>query len=331
MKNKNGFPLVSIIVPAYNVDKYLSRCLDSLVQQTYRNLEIIVVDDGSTDKTGNIAEKFKENDRRIKVIHQENGGLSNARNNGLKSVNGAYISFVDSDDYVEKDYISFMYNLLAEDEFKSPLALCSLNNVYVENGKIHNCGDGSRRVLSGKECIKMMCYHDLVDTCAYAKLAKKELYTGFCFPEGKLFEDIGSTYFLFAQCNSVACGFSPKYNYMIRNNSIVTSGFNRSKLDLLEMTDQMANFVKKKFPDLKNAVLRRQVYARFSTLNQMANVNTFSAERESILYFLKKHKGEVLSDENTPRRDRIAYALLAFGYPTYKMGWNFYLKLKTMK
>lgn len=328
MKSGNKIPLVSIIVPAYNVEKYLSRCLKSLIQQTYSNLEIIVVNDGSTDKTGDIAEKFRATDQRIKVIHQKNGGLSNARNNGLKNVNGAYISFVDSDDYVEKDYISFLYDLLVEDDFQSPLALCSLNDVYVATGKKHNCGDGSRRVLSGKECIKMMCYHDLVDTCAYAKLAKKELYIGFHFPEGKLFEDIGSTYLLLAQCNRVACGFSPKYNYMIRNNSIVTSGFNRNKLDLLEMTDKMADFVEKKFPDLKKAVLRRQVYARFSTLNQMVNVKTFSAEKKNMILFLKKNKKEVLADENVPRRDRIAYILLAFGYPIYKFGWNVYLKLK---
>lgn len=178
---------------------------------------------------------------------------------------GEYVTFIDSDDYVTEDYISYMYGLLEKTNFKASLALCSLINVYSSTDRLQDNGNQTEVVLSGKKCIEMMCYHDLVDTCAYAKLGKRELYTNDFFPKGKLFEDIGSTYKLFLQCDKVACGFKGKYYYVIRPNSIVTSGFSSKKLELLAMTDQMAQAVVTTYPDLQKAVLRRQVYARFST------------------------------------------------------------------
>lgn len=323
-------PLISIIIPVYNVEPFLRKCLDSVESQTYKNTEIILVDDGSTDHSGKIVDEYAARDPRIKAFHQANGGLSNARNNGIKIATGKYLTFIDSDDYVAKDYVAYLFGLLKKDNFKAKLAICSLMNVFEKTGKHLDNGNGQEIVLTGKECLKKMCYQQLVDTCAYAKLGARELYDQVKFPEGYLFEDIATTYQLFALCDTVACGFSAKYYYVIRQGSIVRSSFNKKKLELLLMTDKMAAFVKKTYPDLANAALRRQVYARFSTLNQILNDPQADAasEQEKILGFLKKNRRAVLADPLTPKRDRIAYKMLSFGLPFYKFAWKIYEQFK---
>lgn len=320
--------LITVVVPIYGVEKYLARCLDSILKQTYTNLEIILVDDGSKDNSGKIADEYALKDNRIKVIHQVNGGLSAARNTGIKVATGEYITFVDSDDYIDVDYIEYLYSLLQKDKFKAELAICSIRNVFEKSGKIHGNGNQEECILTGKECLEKMCYHDLVDTCAYAKLGKTSLYQANLFPEGMLFEDIGHTYKLLLHCDRVACGFKDKYSYVMRENSIVQSGFNEKKLDLLVMTDQMAQDVSKVYPDLTAATLRRRVYARFSTLNQMLDAKNVDKYKQDILSFINKHKKEVLADKKTPKRDHLAYLMLTFGYPVYRIAWKLYEKKK---
>jgi glycosyltransferase involved in cell wall biosynthesis len=323
-------PLISIIIPVYNVEHFLRKCLDSVESQTYKNTEIILVDDGSTDHSGKIVDEYAVSNPKIRVLHQANGGLSNARNNGIKAATGKYLTFIDSDDYVAKDYVSYLFDLLRKDNFKSKLAICSIMNVFEKTGKQLNNGNGQEIVLSGKECLKKMCYQDLVDTCAYAKLGARELYEQVKFPEGYLFEDIATTYQLFALCDTVACGFTAKYYYVIRQGSIVRSSFNKKKLELLPMTDKMAAFVKKNYPDLTNAALRRQVYARFSTLNQILGDPHSNAaiEQKKILEFLDRNRKTVLADPLTPKRDRIAYKMLGLGLPFYRFAWKIYEQLK---
>lgn len=317
--------LVSVIVPVYNVEKYLKRCIDSILNQSYSNLEIILVDDGSTDNSGKIVDEYGNLDKRIRVIHQKNQGLSAARNTGLEIMHGEYVTFIDSDDYVTNDYVSYLYKLISQTNFSCKMSLCSLMNVYASGKKV-NCGDGSKAILSGKECIKEMCYQHLVDTCAYAKLAHRDLYNKVKFPVGKLYEDIGTTYLLFDQCDKIACGFEPKYFYVIRENSIVTGKYNSKKLELLTMTDKMAAYVSEKYPDLKDATLRRQVYARFSTLNQMFNVSKTEdlIERDKIIDFLKIHRTAILKNKLAPKRDKIAFIILSLGWNFYKIAWSAY-------
>lgn len=321
-------PKISLIIPVYNVAQYLDRCLKSITEQTYKNIEIILVNDGSTDDSLDILKAWAKKDMRISIINQNNQGLSSARNKGIAVSTGQYITFIDSDDYVTKDYIEYLFWLLKKDNFNSPLAICSLMDVNTQNNKQRNMGNGIEVKLTGKDCIRMMCYHNLVDTCAYAKLGKRELYNDHFFPKGKLFEDIGSTYKLFESSKSVMCGFKPKYYYMLRSNSIVTGKFKNNKLDLLEMTDQMAESVNSVYPDLINATLRRQVYARFSTLNQTIGEKNVKEIQSELIEYLQKNKRKVLSDPLTPKRDRLAYFFLGFGLPVYKLMWKGYLMIK---
>lgn len=312
--------LISVILPIYNVSDYLDRCMKSVINQTYKNIEIIMVDDGSTDDSALKCDEYKEKDDRIVVFHKENGGLSDARNYGIKRASGNYITCIDSDDFIDLDYIEYLYNLITKYNVK--MSICQ-HRVLYSNGKVKEFGKSGEEILSSKKCLERMLYHDVIDTSAWAKLYDRSLFSNVEYPKGKLFEDIATTYKLMLQCNEIAVGYESKYNYLVRRDSIVNCSFNPKKFDLLEMTDKMADDVLKIYPDLKKAVLRRQVYARFSTLNQMLNVPNFEKERKAIIDFITKYAHDVAYDSKTPMRDRMAILLLRLNYNIYQTVWNF--------
>lgn len=315
-------PLISVILPVYNVERYLDRCMESVMHQTYKNLEILLIDDGSTDLSGTICEKYATIDDRVRVIHQKNQGLSAARNKGIIESKGEYITFVDSDDYISCDMIEYLLFLILR--FHCRMSLCSHTIVFSKSGKKKSLGDGRETKLSAHDALLSMLYHGNVDTSAWAKLYKCDLFKTIRYPEGKLFEDIGTTYKLFIESENIACGFNSKYIYNIRSNSIVTTNFSPRKLELLEMTDQMAENVNKIFPDLKNATLRRRVYARFSTLNQMLYLNDEEniIIRNKIIKFIKTNALKVISDPLTPKRDKCAIICIFISFKFYKDVWS---------
>ena len=238
--------LVSVIVPAYNIEKYIARCLDSILGQTYTNLEVIVVDDGSTDKTGEIIDEYTKKDSRIIAIHQVNAGLSGARNSALKIAQGDYIGYVDGDDYITPDMYSLMVN--ACEENNAEIALCTYAEVpdtIKENGTIttderniviedsntehvtpnsNNTVDITSRlaskfhILNQEDTIKVYLsdkenYH--IYNSVWSKLFRRDIITGFNFPLGKNSEDI--TYTTRAFCNITKSVFidCPLYNYVV--------------------------------------------------------------------------------------------------------------------
>ena len=321
MKDSSKNILISVVVPIYNVEKYLDRCIESILNQTYVNLEILLINDGSTDNSPAICNKYKNSDTRIKVIHKENGGLSDARNTGIRVSRGDYITFIDSDDNVEVDMIEYLLSLIKK--YNTKMSVCSHNVVFKEGKIIKSLGnDKKEEVLSAKDCIKKMLYHKDIDTSAWAKLYHISLFKNIRYPKGKLFEDIGTTYRFFLESKFVACGYRSKYNYYVRENSIVTQNFSIKKLDLLEMTDQMGNDVLKIFPDLKKAVLRRRVYARFSTLNQMLEITDYKEEKKEIILFIKSNGYKILLDCLVPIRDKVAVILLYISKQLYKFIWE---------
>lgn len=319
MENKKNI-LISVVVPVYNVEKYLNRCIDSILIQTYDNIEVLLIDDGSTDGSAKICDKYMKKDKRVTVFHKKNSGLSDARNVGIKRAKGIYITFVDSDDSIEVDMIEYLLFLI--EKYNTKMAICSHNIVLCEGKYIKSLGNNKEEILSAENCIKKMLYHKDVDTSAWAKIYHKSLFKNIEYPKGKLFEDIGTTYKFFLESKNIACGYKNKYNYYIRKNSIVTKTFYEKKLDLLEMTDQMGKDVLKIFPDLKKAVLRRRVYARFSTLNQMINVVNYEKERKSIISFIRKEGYKVLIDLSAPNRDKFAIILVYLNEKLYEYIWK---------
>ncbi len=318
---------ISIIVPIYNVEKYLERCVDSLINQTYRDIEIVLVDDGSPDGCPAMCDEFAKADPRIKVVHKQNGGVSSARNAGVDNATGDLIAFVDPDDYVEYDFLEFLYSLMTQND--ADISACGVLEVYPSGKTSMQWDDKTLTVFDRREAMERMCYNEGFYITLWDKLYKRELFEGVRFPDGKLFEDTGTTYKIVHNANKIVMCHEPKYYYVMAPNSITTSKFKMSKLDYVEMADNMAEFINTHYDGLESATLRKQMHACFSTLTQLVNSRVRNKEVEKLLISrIKKSKKSMLCDPRTPSRDRFAIFALGFGFTAFSLMWRTYLKLK---
>ena len=212
--------LISVIVPIYKVEKYLKKCVESILEQTYSNLDIILVDDGSPDNCGDIIEEFRKKNERIRTIHQKNGGLSDARNSGIKIAKGKYIVCIDSDDWIEKNMIEVLYKdiintnsdisvceFVEEDDLQNILSTKKYNNEIIE--------------FSSKEALKSLIKKDILTNHAWNKLYKASLFEGIEYPKGQLMEDVSTTYKLFEKANKIVYQNTSLYHYIQRGTSIL--------------------------------------------------------------------------------------------------------------
>lgn len=241
-------PLISVIVPVYNVEKYLNKCVDSIIHQTFTNLEIILVDDGSTDKSGLFCENYAALDQRIKVIHKTNGGLSDARNKGIEKATGEFITFIDSDDFIELDMIEYLYRLLCQAE--ADISVCQRNEIEEgSNSTQAHLVVKDETIVGNENCMKAFFECPGIDTIACGKLYRKELFNTIRYPEGKYHEDVFTTYLLIAKCHCVVIGSQHKYNYLLRKNSISRSSFQLKHLDAIEANKIRSAFIQKNYPE----------------------------------------------------------------------------------
>ena len=316
-------PLVSVIVPVYNTADLLPRCVDALLAQTYPALEIILVDDGSPDGAGAICDAYAEKDPRVRVLHKANGGLSDARNAGLEAMTGEWFAFVDSDDTVLPDYIGYLCDLAAA--FDCKLAVCGFDVAFAD-GRRQSRGGDARYVLDTRAAMERIFYDRFLTVGAWGKLYHRSLLGDVRFPVGRLFEDAGTTYRFLLQCDRIAVGEKSQYVYAVRSQSIVTSAFSEKKFDLLDLSDRMCDDTLARFPDLKKAALRRRVYVRFSTLNQMLDTALCPEKKREMIRFIRRHGFSGFFDPKAPGRDRAALLMLSLGFSVYRRAWKWYDK-----
>lgn len=241
-------PLVTIVLPIYNVEKYLKKCIDSVLSQTYKNIEIILVDDGSTDNSSQICDEYKLIDKRIKVIHKENGGLSSARNVGIDNSNGEFVALIDSDDFISNNFISELLNLLIQ--YDADIAECDIEKVEEKDSSLFQfCTESpSDPIKVLDNCQALTRIHDddfyicLRSVIASNKLYRKSLFDTIKYPLGKLHEDEFTTYKLFYASRRVVFSNKKMYAYLQRQNSIMHTDFNLRRLDALEAYDSYLNF-----------------------------------------------------------------------------------------
>ena len=241
--------LISIIIPVYKVEKYLEECIDSVRNQTYTNLEIILVDDGSPDSCPRMCDDFASEDSRIRVIHKKNGGLSSARNAGLNIFNGEYVAFVDSDDVIDCEMIKNLYDSLLTTN--ADICCC---RYYKNVNKFENLNisDFKTEIFNNIEILEDLYCNKLQNVICCNKLFKKSLFQQIRFPDGKICEDIFTTYKLFYETNRVSKISYIGYFYRDTIGSI-TNTFNIQRLDSLEAYKQCDTFF-----ELKNLMFLRQ-------------------------------------------------------------------------
>ena len=286
-------PLVSIIVPIYKVEPYLRRCLDSIVNQTYTNLEIILVDDGSPDGCPQICDEYAAKDKRIVVIHKENGGLSDARNAGLDICKGEYISFVDSDDWVANVYIEILSKSITES--KADIAICNfIKTSQNYDLNIFNYQESQATILQPNQAIAKLWQsgEDAIFVTAWGKLFKTELYKAIRFPKGKIHEDEYTSYKVLHAAKTISFIDIPLYNYFQRQDSIMGKAHPNSIKLLRSQVEKYIFFKKKKEFDILNLLLGNLCWNLLYALYQLKSGNRIPdyhiQKTKELLFIYKK-------------------------------------------
>ena len=233
---------LSIIVPVYKVEKQLERCIRSILNQSFTNFELILVDDGSPDKCGEICDEYEKKDKRIKVIHKKNGGLSDARNAGLNIAKGKYIGFVDSDDIIHSEMYERMYNCITK--YNVDIVQCKFRKFKsIEDiNKFSNIKDANIEYYTSKEAIIDMIDNNKINVNTWNKLYKRELFENERFPKGKIHEDEFLTYKLIYKSNKIAYINEELYYYYQNDNGIMNGSNLIKRLDRIEALEERSNF-----------------------------------------------------------------------------------------
>lgn len=307
--------MISIIVPIYKVEEYLPRCLDSIINQTYKDLEIILVDDGSPDKCGDICDKYAEMDNRIKVIHKKNGGLSSARNTGLEIASGDYIAFVDSDDWIEPN----AYELLLDAIESMDVDIAIIG--YRQTDGVLNQGDiqiGQNRLLN-----KDNLWDEILtklNNASWNKLYKAKLLGDTRYPVDLIHgEDLIFNLEYINRCDRGVINDTVVYNYFIRPDSITGSGFSDKKFMEITVKDEVLKMVEDLYPSKRSVAEKFCFRARMNVLRSMhksRQEENYAVEIEKIREYIFRNYKNV---STTLRfKEKIEYILYRYFSPIYK-------------
>lgn len=237
--------LISVVIPIFNMEKYLRKCLDSVCNQTYTKLEILLIDDGSTDQSSKIYRAYQRNDNRIKIFCKENGGLSSARNYGIERATGQYIAFVDSDDYIHPRMFEILTNNIKENQ--SQIAICNFETIY-EQGDTVSKRENEQiddKVYTDSEVMQLLWMEGRITVVTWNKLYVRSLFNSIKFPKGKIHEDEFIIHHLLIQCKRVSVVNKVLYYYLKRNNSITSNiGWENIQCSIEAFQDRIDLFLK---------------------------------------------------------------------------------------
>lgn len=327
-------PLVSIIVPVYKVEQYLNRCVESLVGQTYRALEIILVDDGSPDGSGSLCDEWAEKDSRIRVLHKANGGLSSARNAGIEVCTGQYIAFVDSDDWMEQDAIAYLYGLLQTHQADFVMG----ENLRTYGEAAPKQKDFRERVCTREEFLRLFFkIGTQVDVMyAWGKLYRRELFREVRYPVGLTDEDVPTTFSIIMESDRIVYSTKVVYDYYYNPQSITGTTFNVKKFDLLKVWDLVVE--RAALPPCDAAVLEMAQHNRdradFGILVNIAMSENYRQCREEFreeigaaLGRMKKNVGKLLTAQ-IPLSRKLMIAAFYISYPIASQCMNWLVRRK---
>ena len=310
-------PLISVIVPIYNVEQYLHRCVDSILAQTYRNLEVILVDDGAKDTSGVICDSYAEKDSRVKVIHKENGGLSSARNAGIDIARGEFLAFVDSDDWIEPD----TYAHLLERMLRFNVKLACGGRYDVDGGtgeKTIGLCFRKEECVTGEELVRRIFTWDNCDSSACDKLYHRSLFEEYRYPLGKVCEDVPVTYLIVLKAGKAVLCDKPFYNYFHRPGSISTASVSEKMFHYSQHTATIYPYIRQNHP----AIAPQAQYLRVRSL--VYNLITldlagqeyrqkFAQEYRQSRKDLWSHAGFLLTSPMFGKQERLTDIMLMLG------------------
>lgn len=304
-------PLVSVIVPVYKVEKYLERCVNSILNQTYKNFELILVDDGSPDKCPEMCDEYAKKDLRVKVIHKENGGVSDARNVGMDEAKGEYITFVDSDDWIFPAYINEMIRLIQNNDAQISVCRFLITKQYTQNEKKTFLFE---KVFSKEEALKTMLYQIHFDTSAGGKMYLADIIKKYQFPVGKRMEELAVVYKALLDSNVVAWTNRQLYGYYQNDESLTHQEFRVELLDGIELMDKQYENIIAKYPNLKKAASSKKFSVYCYSIRVLASQGREWEDLKAKLWqYIAAYRFSMLMDLNARTKNRVAAFLSYFG------------------
>lgn len=329
-----GEPKISVIVPVYKVEPYLRKCLDSIVGQTYENLEIILIDDGSPDNCGAICDEYAARDERIKVIHQENGGVSSARNVGLNLATGEWIAWVDPDDWIETDMLQYL--LEGALRYGADIAICGMRKTGEYTSLVFQYKE--ERMLDREQALRELLENKSMTLSCCDKLTKRTLWEGLRFSDLKIGEDLLAMGRLLDRADAVVCLPEIKYNYLTRPESALSDGSLEGRLDCWRAAIRQYEELGPKWPQLKCALAGRSATAAIGVWSAYLGAakdrrRELFPEMERIAAFCRSHRQDALDHVELGVTGRIALRMTA--YPAWwafsvarAAGWFYQVKHK---
>ena len=298
-------PLISVIVPVYNVAQYLDTCLESIVGQTYRNLEILVVDDGSTDDSGTMCDRWAGLDERIRVIHQPNGGLSAARNTALDVMRGDVVTMVDSDDLLHPHFIEVLLHLLQRHE--ADIAVGGYNPFYGDKPDLpEEMNEHDAQLYDRDEALTAILYQDKLTHSAWGRLYKASVFNEVRYPVGKLYEDLAVIYPLLKNASTIVRIDTPLYGYRQREASILQT-FSERRAAVLDICEELEHTMQNDDPQYLPAVRSRLLSAYFNILllSHQDKTNDHSQLADRCWQGIKRLRWGCLTDKNMRGKNKM--------------------------
>lgn len=310
-------PQISVIIPVYNVEKYLERCVKSVTEQTFTDLEIILVDDGSTDGSGAMCDKLAKEDSRIRVIHKENGGQSDARNLALDNATGELICFVDSDDYIEPNHMAELYGLIGQ--YDADIAVGGIYNCY-ETYRTPQCKVQKEFCCKGEKALEKMLEGIEISGSPCCKLIRKKLVENRYFMVGKTYEDAFYLPELLLSADKIAVTTKPLYNYWHRSNSTTTEPFNNRAMDIIDAYQYTKEVIINKQLDLLEVASFRLYWAHFVVLDRILLLEDYRSvpQYKKVLSFLKNNWLNIVKCGYFQKSRRIAAIALKINVRLYR-------------
>lgn len=312
---------ISVIVPVYKVEPYLRQCVDSILGQTYQDLEILLVDDGSPDSCPAICDEYAQKDPRVQVIHKKNGGLSSARNAALEVCTGDYIGFVDSDDWIEPEMFETLLNGLTQAQ--ADIAVCGRYEEFRE----HRLARGwpETLVMDREEALGELLRNDTLQNLVWDKLYRRELFEDLRFPEGKTFEDMAVMHWLFLRAQRVVCLPAVMYHYLQRSNSIVGDISLKNRMTHYQMARERYDALRGDWPQFADRMAAQCVASAVGLwsvyqANPKAQRREYRQEMRDIAAFARLHRQEAMEYMKLGLAGRLILRLVP-----YDTWWSFTL------